>query len=96
MDLVEDNDLNDYEIIDDSVGYYTLRIPVNDILRLKFKAETGHEFQEDYIDLEVEFDSSGYVLYSINNKFIIYNDIISLTNQRVTENSLRPFGIKIK
>lgn len=96
MDLIEDEEVQFTKVPEPEDKYYTLKIPINEILRLKFKAETGHELKEDYIELEVEYDDSNYKLFSLNKKLIIYNDIISLTNQKVTEHSLKPFGYNLK
>ena len=96
MDLIEDEEVIFNKVFEPDYNYYTLKIPVNEILRLKFKAETGHELKEDYIEVEVEYDDSDYKLFSLNKKLIIYNEIISLTEQRVTEKSLEPFGCKLK
>lgn len=89
MDLIEDEEVVLNKVPQPEDNYYTLKIPVNEILRLKFKAETGHELKEDYMEVEVEYNDSDYKLFSLNKKLIIYNDIISLTDQKVTEHSLR-------
>lgn len=74
--------------------YYTLPVTISEIDRLKFKATTGYHLPES-LTLELVYDETGYKLFTIDGKLVVYNDILSLTNQRVTEESLTPFGVKV-
>lgn len=73
-----------------SSEYYTFDVPIGELIRLKFKMETGLDLEES-LKITVSYDEGGYTLYSINDKFIIYNTQITLTDQRVTEDTFKPY-----
>ena len=73
-----------------SSEYYTFDVPIGELVRLRFKMETGLDLEES-LKITVSYDEGGYTLYSINDKFIIYNTQITLTDQRVTEDTFKPY-----
>lgn len=73
-----------------SSEYYTFDVPIGELIRLKFKMETGLDLEES-LKITVNYGEGGYTLYSVNDKFIIYNTQITLTDQRVTEDTFKPY-----
>lgn len=70
----------------------TVKIPIPITIQAEFQMDTGHALPEE-LDLGIELYEEGSIfIYRINKNLVIRNNIITLDNGYVTEDSLKRVG----